>query len=116
MGERRQLVHVDGRECLGVGGDDTKEIVGLTHYAGRFDDLVAAGVLPPVFAASDDPERLVPIVTRPERIRIAVAGDRTRTNAFSNEWPHGWRTTKVVGHTPASDVVCSVDGSCRIVR
>ena len=37
-GERRQLVHVDRLECLGVGGDDTKEIVGLTHHAGRLDD------------------------------------------------------------------------------
>jgi hypothetical protein len=75
-------------------------------------------LLPPVFAASDDPQRLVPIVTRPERIRIAVAGDPTRTNAyaFSNDGPHGWWTTTVIDHTPASDLVCSVDGSCRIDR
>ena len=71
-----------------------------------------------MFAASDDAQRLVPIVTRPERIRVAVAGDPTRTiaYAFSNDGPHGWWTTAVVDHTPASDLVCSVDGSCRIDR
>ena len=90
----------------------------LTAGRRHLTDLVAAGLLPPVFAASDDPQRLVPIVTRPERIRIAVAGDPTRTNAyaFSNDGPHGWWTTAVVDHTPASDLVCSVDGSCRIDR
>ncbi len=41
-------------------------------------DLVAQGGLPPVFAETDDPYRLVPIVTRPERILSAVAGNPNR--------------------------------------
>ncbi|MDH3296510.1 MAG: hypothetical protein OER95_19480, partial [Acidimicrobiia bacterium] len=86
--------------------------------AGRrpLTDLVAEGLLPPVFAQSDDPERLVPIVTRPERIMIAVAGDPTRANAyaFSNDGPHGWWTARAVDHTPASDLVCRIgDRSCQ---
>lgn len=77
-------------------------------------DLVAEGNLPAVFAASDDPSRLVPIVTRPERLLIAVAGDPNRTNAyaFSNDGTHGWWTTKRIVHTPASDLVCNIGGSC----
>ena len=88
----------------------------LTPGRRRLVDLVAAGVLPPVFAESDDPDRLVPIVTRPERILIAVAGDPNRTNAyaFSNDGPHGWWTAKSVDHTPASDLACRIgDRDCR---
>ena len=76
--------------------------------------LAADGAVPPVFAESADPARLVPIVTRPERIMVAVAGDPNRTNAyaFSNDGPHGWWTSRAIDHTPASDLVCSLDGSC----
>ena len=77
-------------------------------------ELVAENHLPDVFAESDDPNRLVPIVTRPERIMIAVAGDPNRTNAYalSNDGPHGWWTAKAIDHTPASDLVCNIGGSC----
>lgn len=90
------------------------EWTNLTAGRPRLTDLVAAGHLPPVFAESDDPERLVPIVGRPERFVIAVAGDPNRTNAyaFSNDGPHGWWTAAPIDHTPASDLVCSLDGSC----
>ncbi len=77
-------------------------------------DLVAEGALPPVFAESDDPSRLVPIVTRAERLLIAVTGDPTRANAYalSNDGPHGWWTARPVDHTPASDLVCTIGGAC----
>jgi hypothetical protein len=86
----------------------------LTAGGPRLTELVAAGHLPPVFAASDDPSRPVPIVTRPEQIRIAVAGDPSRTNAyaFSNDGPHGWWTSRAIDHTPASDLVCNIGESC----
>lgn len=86
----------------------------LTAGRRRLADLVAEGVLPRVYAVSDDPDRLVPIVTRPERIMIAVAGDPNRTNAyaFANDGPHGWWTAKPIDHTPASDLVCRIGGSC----
>jgi hypothetical protein len=86
----------------------------LTAGRPRLTDLVADGVLPPVFAVSDDPHRLVPIVTRPERFLVAVAGDPTRANAFalSNDGPHGWWTAKRIDHTPASDLVCNIGGTC----
>ncbi len=88
----------------------------LTAGRPRLVDLVADGLLPEVFAESDDPRRLVPIVTRPERLMIAVAGDPNRTNAYalSNDGPHGWWTTKLIDHTPASDLVCNIGGSCAI--
>ncbi len=88
----------------------------LTAGRRRLVDLVDEGLIPTVYAESDDPNRLVPIATRPERFRIAVAGDPTRTNAyaFSNDGPHGWWTAKAIDHTPASDLVCSLDGSCAV--
>jgi len=78
----------------------------------QLTDLVAEGALPPVFAQSDDPDRMVPITTRPERLLIAVTGDPNRANAytFSNDGPHGWWTAKRIDHTPASDLVCNVSG------
>ena len=57
----------------------------------RLTDVVAAGDLPSQFAESDDPDRLVPIVSEPAKFVIAVAGDANRTNAyvFSHDGPHG---------------------------
>lgn len=82
----------------------------LTAGRRRLTDLVAEGLLPSVFAESEDPERPVPIVTCPQRLLIAVAGDPTRANAYalSNDGPHGWWTSKLVDHTPASDLVCKI--------
>ncbi len=45
-------------------------------------DLVNMGKAPRVFAASDDPGRMVPIVGKPEDFLIAVSGDPLRTNAY----------------------------------
>ena len=59
-------------------------------------DLVADGLLPDAFGESPDPERLVPVASRPERFMVAVSGDPSRANAFAyaNDGPHGWWTTK----------------------
>ena len=86
----------------------------LTAGRPKLTDLVAEGTLPAVFAESDNPDRPVPIVTRPERLLLAVAGDPNRANAyaFSNDGPHGWWTAKRVDHTPASDLVCNIGGDC----
>ncbi len=46
-------------------------------------ELVALGKAPAVLAESDDPERLVPIVARPEDFMITVTGDPLRTNAYA---------------------------------
>ncbi|HTO13035.1 MAG TPA: UGSC family (seleno)protein [Candidatus Binatia bacterium] len=45
-------------------------------------DLVARGRAAPVFAESDDPDRLVPVVEKAEDIMVAVSGDPLRTNAY----------------------------------
>ncbi len=86
------------------------EWTNLTAGRQKLIDLAAAGVLPSVFAESADPDRLVPIVTRPEQLLVAVAGDPNRANAyaFSNDGPHGWWTSKRIDHTPASDLVCKI--------
>ena len=82
----------------------------LTPGRRRLVELVADGALPAVFAESDDPDRLVPIVTRPERIMIAVAGDPNRTNAYamSHDGPHGDWTSARIDRTYSSDLVCRV--------
>lgn len=45
-------------------------------------DMAMLGKAPKLFAASRDPNRLVPIVVRPDDIQIAVAGDPLRTNCY----------------------------------
>lgn len=78
----------------------------MTAGRRRLIDLVDDELLPAVFADSDDPARLVPIVTRPERLMIAVAGDPDRTEAYalSNGGPDGWWTTKPIELSPALDL------------
>ena len=45
-------------------------------------DMVKLGKAPKIFGASRDPDRLVPIVLKPEDLMIAVAGDPLRTNCY----------------------------------
>jgi hypothetical protein len=45
-------------------------------------ELAMLGKAPKAFAGSRDPERLVPIVARPQDIMIAVCGDPLRTNCY----------------------------------
>jgi hypothetical protein len=51
-----------------------------------------------VFAESDDPDRLVPIVCEPDDLMIAVSGDPLRTNAyvFAHNGILGFPVTKTV--------------------
>ena len=60
--------------------------------------MVMLGKAPKVFGASRDPERLVPIVIRPEDFMIAVSGDPLRTNCyfFSHNGMLGFPTAKAV--------------------
>ena len=61
-------------------------------------DLVKRGRAAAVFAESDDPERLVPVVEKAEDIMIAVSGDPLRTNAyvFAHNGILGYTTTKPI--------------------
>ncbi|MDH3683624.1 MAG: hypothetical protein OEV40_27200, partial [Acidimicrobiia bacterium] len=83
----------------------------LTAGRPRLVDLADAGHLPAVFGESDDPDRLVPIVTDPTKFVIAVAGDANRTNAYvmSNDGPHGYWVAKPVDRTTADDLSCIVE-------
>lgn len=84
------------------------EWTNLTSGRRRLVDLAVAGHVPPVFGVSDDPERLVPIVTTPEQFAIAVAGDPGRTNAyvFSNDGPHGDWTARAIDRAKSTDLLC----------
>jgi hypothetical protein len=54
------------------------------HCTGTEDSLatrVNNGLIPPLYAESDDPDRQVPILRRPEWTGIVVAGDRGRNHS-----------------------------------
>ena len=53
-----------------------------THETWSLADEVARGRAPALYHASDDPERLVPLVWRPEDIMLLVTGDPGRNNAY----------------------------------
>jgi hypothetical protein len=59
---------------------------------------VEKGLAPKVFAESDDPERLVPIVFEPDHFLVVVTGDPLRTNAyvFSHNGLRGFTVAKKV--------------------
>jgi len=61
-------------------------------------DLVKRGRAAAVFAESDDPDRLVPVVEKADDIMIAVSGDPLRTNAyvFAHNGILGYTTTKPI--------------------
>jgi len=75
-------------------GDWTNLVPGRPSLA----SLVKAGQIPAVFAESQDPARLVPVVCRAEDFMIAVSGDPLRTNAyaFAHNGILGYPTTKPV--------------------
>ena len=62
------------------------------------NDWVRLGKAPKVFGGSNDPNRLVPVVQKPEHIMIAVAGDPMRSNCyiFIHNGMLGFPTTKEV--------------------
>jgi len=85
-------------EALAKGGYDKPKIKQYWYEHARFParrweelqikdfesikNMVASGKLPALYAESDDPERLLPIVQRPEDFMITVSGDPDRDNAF----------------------------------
>ena len=62
-------------------------------------DLAADGKAAALFAESDDPARLVPIVARAEDILLVVSGDPLRSNAyaFASNGMHGFPTSRRIG-------------------
>jgi hypothetical protein len=82
------------------------------HYLGEWTNLVPGrralvdfvnmGRAPKVFAESADPERLVPIVGRPDDLLVAITGDPLRTNAyvFAHNGMLGYPTAKAVRLPP----------------
>jgi hypothetical protein len=65
---------------------------------------VQAGRSPAVFAESDDPNRMVPVVAKPGDIMIAVTGDPLRTNAyfFAHNGMLGYPVGKRIRPDPAA--------------
>ena len=53
------------------------------HPIGSLVEHARLGKIPPVFAESDDPNRLVPLVFQPDQFVVLVSGDPLRTNAYT---------------------------------
>lgn len=83
----------------------------LTAGRRTLSELCERGHVPPVFGESDDPDRLVPIVTAPSELEIAVAGDPNRANAYvmANDGPHGWWTSRRIDLDRSIDLECVVE-------
>jgi hypothetical protein len=58
--------------------------------------LVENGTAAPQFAESDDPDRLVPIVEKPEDFLLVLSGDPLRSNAVAlgSNGMHGFPTSR----------------------
>jgi hypothetical protein len=93
-----ELARLPAWQCERYIGEWTNLVPGRPTLSG----LVKAGLIPPVFAESEDPERMVPIVCRAEDLMVAVSGDPLRTNAyaFAHNGILGYSTTKAI-HLPA---------------
>ncbi len=61
---------------------------------------VKNGKIPKIFHESDDPDRLVPLVWRPDDYMVAVTGDPLRNNAYvyAHNGLRGYPVSKVVRH------------------
>jgi len=69
------------------------------HAIWSLKEQAALGKIPAeLFAASDDPDRLVPIVWKPEHMMIVVTGDPARNHgyAFGHNGQYGFPVTKKI--------------------
>jgi hypothetical protein len=75
------------RFCMQTGGQDID-----------FAQLVAEGTLPDYYVASDDPDRLIPMIVKPEHIGLVVAGDpgRNQSRGYMSNNVQGTRTSRRV--------------------
>ncbi len=82
----------------------------LTAGHRTLSELASENLVPSDFAVTDDPNRLVPIVTAPQKFLLAVAGDPNRTNAYvmSNDGPHGYWTSQPIDRSFSTDLVCAM--------
>ena len=76
-----------------------------THYARMtstptfsLENLVKDGILPPEYAASSDPQRLLNVIIKPEMVGILIAGDpgRNQSRAYMSNHVQGPPTSRRV--------------------
>jgi hypothetical protein len=84
------------RRAAGRKGERCAHDLGYTTYSLRAQ--VERGVLPPSYAASDDPDRPVRVFVEPAKIGIVVAGDpgRNQSKGCCNNHIQGVRVSKKV--------------------
>jgi len=82
-----------------IAADDAERYayyIGLTGF--KIRDHVAKGLLPPEYAASDDPKRRVRMFSRPDMIGIVVAGDpgRNQSKVYASNHTQGPPTSRAI--------------------
>jgi len=91
----RQYLH----DNCWVAADDVERhayYIGLTGF--KIREYVAKGLLPPEYAASDDPKRHVRMFPRPDMIGIVVAGDpgRNQSKVYASNHTQGPPTSRAI--------------------
>ena len=87
------------RDHITIAADDAERwgyYTGLTGF--KLRDHVAKGLLPPEYAASDDPKRRIPVIWDADAIGIVVAGDagRNQSKCYSSNHTQGPPTSRQV--------------------
>ena len=75
----------------------TADVV-VVHDTVLLENLVKDGILPPEYAASSDPQRLLHVIIKPEMVEILVAGDpgRNQSRAYMSNHVQGPPTSRRV--------------------
>jgi hypothetical protein len=71
---------------------------GLHKKCDQLCEFVNLGNLPAEYCQSEDPERMVPLYSKPEALVIAISGDPARDNAYflTQHGMHGYLTSKKI--------------------
>jgi hypothetical protein len=95
---QRGLFTADG-ERLAIRAAEAERVMsdGMSRPI-RIADLVARGILPDTFMASDDPDRRLPLLVNADWLQIVVSGDpfREQSKIFTQNHKHGPPTTRLV--------------------
>jgi hypothetical protein len=82
--------------------EDCSEVAGGNRLL--LSELVRKGVTPSLYAESDDPDRMVPLLLRPDMVTIVVGGDpgRNQNRIYANNHAQGVPISRrIVGRSPA---------------
>ncbi|HVW42150.1 MAG TPA: hypothetical protein VHC18_12450 [Amycolatopsis sp.] len=83
--------------------EDCSEVAGGNRLL--LSDLVRKGVTPSLYAESDDPDRMVPLLLRPDMVTIVVGGDpgRNQNRIYANNHAQGVPISRLISKRTKED-------------